>query len=414
MSSHHVLSTILIQGLLLLALAFFSASEAAILAANRLRAKHNAEHGSRGAKAVLDLHAKKEDFLPSILALETLFTVVISTLGTALAVSYFPGPRGLFFSALLITLLILCLGEILPKSLATLKPNRFSYLAAPIILALTGVLSILLHPLTWALGKLFTLVDHEPSHVASEKELKYLISLSREHGIVQEEEEELLHNILDFTDAKTGEIMTPRTQVESFDHTDSTEEVLQKYYATGHNRYPVHDKDLDHILGVVEIRDILLPMAKRLAVPSLKELIKPVVFVPESKRVGKLFSEMKKDNFTFAVVIDEYGGTAGIVSLTNLLEKIVGTLEKTTGRQIFPLDEKNLIVPAGAKLNEIEEKLGVSLNVEEYQTVGGLVFGLFGRVPNEGEQIRYQNLKFTVTQKDGYKIHQVMVTKEGP
>lgn len=409
---HQVWPTVIVEAILLLILAFLSAAEAAILAANRLRARHNAELGGRGAKAVLELHAKKSDFLPSILAAETLITVVMSTLGTDLADFYFPGAKGLFLSALIVTFFVLSFGEILPKTLAALKPNRFSYIAAPLILRLTRFLSILLHPITWALGKIIALIEHEPMQtVASEKELKYLISVSREHGILLEEEEELLHNILDFTDAKAGEVMTPRTHVESFEETTTVSQALLKFRETGHRRYPVRQNDLDHIIGIVEIGDILLLMAENKPVPPIKELIRPPVFVPESKRVGKLFSEMKEEGFHFAVVIDEYGGTAGIITLTNLLEKIVGTLEKRTGRQIFPLDEKNLIVPAGARLEEIEEKFNVPIDIKEYQTVGGLVFGLFGRVPNEGEQIRYENLKFTVTQRDGYKIHQVMVTK---
>lgn len=412
---HQVGPTLLVEIVLLFFLAFLSAAEAAILAANRLRARHNAEHGSRGAKAVLELHAKKADFLPSILAAETLLTVLMSTLGTDLADFYFPGAKGLFLAVLLVTLGALTLGEILPKTLATLKPNRFSYFSAPAILGLSRFLSIVLRPITWTLGKLIAFIEHEPYQtVASEKELKYLISVSREHGIVQEEEEELLHNILDFTDAKAGEVMTPRTAVDSFQASTPIDRMLQRFTETGHRRYPIRDKDLDHIVGIIEIGDILMRMAEHKPIPPVKDLIKPAVFIPESKRVGELFSEMKEQGFRFAIVIDEYGGTAGIITMTNLLEKIVGALEKKTGRQIFPLDEKNLIVPSNAKLEEIEEKLGVSLDVKDYQTIGGLVFGLFGRVPNEGEQIRFQNLKFTVTQRDGYKIHQIMVTKEGP
>lgn len=404
--------------LLILFLAFFSGAEAAILAANRLRARHRAEQGEAGAKAVVHLHGTRENFLPAILAVETLLTVACGSLGTVLALQLDPEGRGWTVSAVAfgISGLVLFFGEILPKSIATSRPDRFAYLVAPVVLFCTRIFSVLLHPLTWVLRKILSLFPHDPHHpIPTLKELKYLITLSREHGILQESEEELLQNIFEFADAKVGEIMVPRTHVESLEAEATVPELLDKFVKTRLTRFPVHAKDLDHVLGFVDVLDILVPLANepKEARLDLLTFIRPAVFVPESKRVGSLLHEMQKDSFSLAIVIDEYGGTAGLVSLTDLLEAIVGKLEeRTAAPEIHPIDEKTLIVPSSTRLEEIEERLGLSFEVSEYQTVGGLVFGLFGRVPEQGEQIRYQNLKFTVTEKDGYKINKVMVTKE--
>lgn len=408
-------SILFIPILLLAALAFLSGAEAAILAANRLRAKHRAQIGDKGAEAVNRLLAKKHDFLPVVLALETLLTVVITTLSTAFAQEFYPGARSLFVSALLTTLVVLLLGEILPKTIATHRSDRFAYFCAPVILFITTVFSKLFHPLTWILGHLLNLLGHDTPHaVPTETELKYLISLSREHGILQKDEEELLQNIFDFTDAKVGEIMVPRTQVQSIEADASGQEVLEKFAQTQKSRFPVQVKTLDHVIGLVDIRDILVALSKGENVADLQPFIKPAVFIPESKRVGQLLQEMRQEHFQLAILIDEYGGTAGLVTLTNLIEEIVGTLEKKAFHaEIKPVDEKNVIVPASAKIEEIEEKLAVKLNAENVQTIGGFVFNLFGRVPEQGEHIRYQNVKFTVTQKEGYRINQVMITKEG-
>lgn len=414
MISKNLLAESLVGELILIFfLAFLSGSEAAILAANRLRARHQAELGNKGAKALLELLLIKEDFLPLLLACETLLTVVITTIGTAVAEKFQSGAGGLLISAVLITLLILSLGEILPKTFATHHPDRLAYFLSPGILGFSRILAVFLRPFTFLLRQLLKTVGSSAIHaIPTEKELKYLISLSREHGMIQQEEEELLQNIFDFTDAKAGEIMIPRTEIQNLEADSTIQEAFAKSIETKLSRFPVCVKDLDHVIGFLDIRD-LLAAGKENEQGSIRPYIHPAVFMPESKRVGSLLNEMRKEHLPIALIIDEYGGTAGMVSLTDLLEEIVGAYEEPSEKEaIRSIDERTSIVPASTRVEEIEESFDVSLDRKEFQTVGGLVFGLFGRVPRQGEQIRYQNLRFTVTEIDGYRIRRVMITKE--
>jgi len=409
---------IFLEIILLLLLSLFSAAEAAILAVNRFKARHDAENGVKGAQAVLSLHAQKEDFLPSILALQTLLTVAISTIGTALTGFIHPGTEGLFVSALIITVYILVFGEIVPKTVATHTPNNFAYKIGPFILILTRFVSRILQPLTWSLRQILNLLGYNPSHAfLTEKDLKYLISLSREHGILNKEEEKLLKNIFELADSKVEEVMVPRTQIESIEENASVEEVKKKFTKTRFSRYPVYSKNLDNIVGFLDVRDLIAAEVKGENIRDLKTFIRPVVFVPESKRVGHLLQEMRRDNFQVAIVVDEYGGTAGFVSVTDLLEEIVGKLpveNPSLYEEIHSLDEKTLLVSSSTKLEELEEKLGVHFENKEVQTIGGLVLKLFGRIPEKGEQIHYKNLRLIVAEKTGYKISKVMVAKESP
>ncbi len=399
--------------LLLAVLAFFSGAEAAILGCSRLKASHDAETGVKQAKAVLEFLSKKEQCLPSLLALETFLTVAISTLGTVLFKSLYSGKESLFISALIITLFVLILGEIFPKTMAAHKPESAAYFSAPLVLPITRFISVLLRPITWAAALVLKRFGGTAVHPApTEQELQYLISISKQHGVLNQEEEELLQNIFHFMDTKVGERMVPRTKMVCVEETASFKEILNLFSAEQHRRYPVYSRDLDHILGFIDVRDILLAQKEGDEKYDLKTMVHPVHFVPESKGIGMLLQEMRRDNFQLAIVIDEYGGTAGLVTITDILEEIVGKLEKVpVHQQIRVISDTRILAPSFIELDEIERKFGIKLETEDMVTVGGFVFGLFGRVPEKGEQVVSQNLKFTILEKDGYKISEIMIEK---
>jgi putative hemolysin len=397
--------------LLLAALAFFSGSEAAVLGCSRLKASHDAETGIKPAKAVLEFLTKKEQYLPALLAIETFLTVAISTLGTVIFRSFYPVKGSLFLSALMITLFVLVLGEIFPKTMATHKPESFAYFSAPIVLRLTQFFAVLLRPITWAVTIFLRGFGRTSAAlVPTEQELQYLISVSKQHGVLNQEEEELFQNIFRFMDAKVGEKMVPRTRMVCIKETASLKEVIEQFSAARHRRYPVYSEDLDHILGFLDIQDVMVFQIEGAKKQELKTLIHPIPFVPESKGIGILLQEMRKENFRIAVVIDEYGGTAGLVTITDILEEIVGELGKAPAySQIRVVSENKIIVPSFTEVSELEKRLGIKLETKDIVTVGGFVFGLFGRVPEKGEQVISQNLKFTILEKNGYKISEIMV-----
>lgn len=403
----------------LLMVAFLSSSEAAIISVNRLRIRHLVEKGSKKARKVQNVLAKHDRFFATILATENLFIILATSVGTALALSFLSGEEGILAATIFMTVVIVIFGEITPKTIAAQKAEQYSLFVAGLVELLIWILTPLMSILTFIPNILLKYLDRKPAHrpFPTIEELKMMISLSTKQGILLDEEESLLNNIFEFAEARAGDAMVPRTRMASVEVTASLRECVEKFVQTGYSRFPVHEGNLDTILGFVDVRRILAALSTGEAQfgegHTVREFLTPAVFIPESKKIGHLLRQMQEEHFQLAIILDEYGGTAGLISLTDIIEEIVGKFETTLKGEspVQPLDEKNLIVPASARLEEIEEFLGIKLNHQEYQTVGGLVFGLMGRVPEVGEQIRFQSLKFTVTEKDGYKISRVMVTR---
>jgi putative hemolysin len=250
----------------------------------------------------------------------------------------------------------------------------------------------------------------------TEEDIKAMINLSEERGSLKEEEKELLHKVFEFGDTLASQAMRPRTEIVSVPSNVTLQEVFNLVSEYGYSRYPVIGETVDTVTGILYIKDILVAMAagevKR--EDGIQRFIRPAYFIPENKRVSELLSEMQRERFQIAIVIDEFGGTAGLVTLEDLIEEIVGSIHdelETEEKDVQIVDEMNFVVSGQSALDEVNELLGTDLHSADFNTLGGFVFGLFGRMPKVGEQLKYRNIKLEVLELEGRKIAKVKITK---
>lgn len=403
--------------LLIFLSAFFSAAETAITSINRLRLKHLVEEKARGAKTLEGLLEHPGRLLATILFGNNLVNIAAAALATSLAIKFF-GNVGVGISTGIMTFLVLIFGEITPKTFAAQNAERLALGVAGII----SFLCVVLYPVI----RIFVLIANlfirliggktmKEGPFVTEEEIRTLVTVGEEEGVIEEEEKEMIHSIFDFTDTVVKEVMVPRMDMICVENTTALKDVLDIIAATGHSRVPVYEKTIDNIVGVVYAKDILIEMAKEETPIALAKLIRQPYYVPETKRVSELLKELQNQRMHMAIVLDEYGGTAGLVTIEDLLEEIVGEiLDEYDLEEVLvePIDERTIRVNARMDLGELEEVLGVDLPDLDFETVAGMVFKLFGRIPSEGEKVDFDNLTFTVEKVSRRRISKVLITKK--
>ena len=377
---------------LILAAAFFAASEAAIVSINRLKVRAMVDKGIAGAARLQRLLDDRNRTLTSVLigatfvllAADSLATEFFLTLGIAHAA---------IWSTIVMTVVILLFGEILPKTLAV-GSDRTALRLAQILSMIAVVLTPITSAFLWVsdgLIRLFGGGRHTGPYV-TEEDIKTLVNVGVEQNVLEEEERELIHSIIEFGDTVAREVMTPRTDAIAVGVTASPRKALDQVIAEGYSKLPVYDETIDNVIGVVHDRELLIALANgTLATTSLRSLMRPVIHVPENKRISELLREMQRAKYSLVIVLDEYGGTAGLVTMEDLLEEIVGEIrdEHDEGEEepIRRIGSDEAVVEAGTNIEDVNATLDLSLPHEEFETIGGLTVGLFGRIPREGEEI---------------------------
>ena len=399
--------------------AFFAAAETAIVFCNKTRIRELSEAGNTRASTILLLTQERDHLHSALLLAENFFIILAAVLGMVIAEHLF-GRISMAAAATVpvLTLSIVIFAKLVPKGIACRNPDRFALAIARLLHLIVKLLS----PLSRLLAATADLIagpgpqGMSCSAVVTEEDIKALINLGEERGSLKEEEKELLHKVFEFGDTLASEAMRPRTEIVSIPSNATLQEVLALVSEFGYSRYPVIEETVDTVVGILYIKDILVAMAsgevKR--EDGVQRFIRAAYFIPENKRVSDLLSEMQRDRFQLAIVIDEYGGTAGLVTLEDLIEEIVGSIhdELDAGeKDVQIVDEKNFVVSGQSPLDEVNEMIDTNLQSAEFNTLGGLVFGLFGRMPKAGEQLRYRNLKLEVLELDGRKISKVKITK---
>jgi putative hemolysin len=416
-ADHWQLFTVSTAGVLLAA--FFAGSETAIVFANKANIRALAESGNSRAQAVIGLLEERDRLHATLLLAENFFIVLAAASGTVLSLQLFPSTAlSVAVSALVSTIFVVLIAKLLPKGLAARNPDRLALaVAGPMRLVMK-----LLSPAARLLGGTADLFagpgpqGMSCTAVVTEEDIKALINLGEEGGSLKEEEKELLHKVFEFGDTLTSEAMRPRTEIVSIPATAQLQDVFSLVSEFGYSRYPVIEDTMDSVIGILYIKDILVAMSaddvKR--EDGIRQFIRPAYFIPENKRVSELLSEMQRERFQIAIVIDEYGGTAGLVTLEDLIEEIVGSIHdelETEEKDVEVVDEKNFVVSGQSPLDEVNELLGSNLQSNDFNTLGGFVFGLFGRMPKVGEQLKYKNLKLEVLELEGRKIDKIKITK---
>ena len=400
--------------------AFFCSAETAFIGMQKLRLQHLIQSGHPAAKRVAKIVEQPEKFLATVLLGINFFETAVATLGTIIAVSLIRNENwAVAIATIVITIVTLVFAELIPKSLAVRYGERIALrYVRPL-----EIISTILYPLVYILNHIgisFTKLVGEgeiPKPTISEEEFRTAISIGEAEGVMEGNEAEMLHKVFEFTDRPVSKIMVPRTEIAWVEQGTKLSDFLKLYTQGRYSRFPVYKDNTDNVVGMLHAKDVLLKLTDESDSRDnvIDDLMRPVYFVPEGKRLGELLAEMRDGGHHAAVVVDEFGGMAGMVTLGQLTEEIVGDIhdeltdkEKdfiVTGDSTFQLD-------GGFRIEEANEELGLNLPGGDYETVAGFILNQLGRIPKQGEHFKYQNLKFVITEIRGMKIAKVIVTRE--
>lgn len=386
----------LITVIILLCLsAFFSSSETALTTVNQIRMRTLADNGDKRAARVLHVTGNPGKMLSAILIGNNIVNLSASSISTSLAIHLF-GNTGAGIATGILTFLILIFGEVTPKTMATIKADSMSLtVAAPI-----GLLMKILTPVIFiinklSLGLMFLLHVNikDAQKKMTEEELRTIVDVSQENGVIEHEERDMIHNLFDFGDAEAKEIMVPRIDM-TFVQADATyQEVLDIFRQDMFTRLPVYEDSTDNVIGIINMKDFLLQ--NDTPEFSVRNLLREPYFTYEHKNTADLFLEMRKSSISLAIVLDEYGVTAGLITLEDLLEEIVGEIrdeyDADEEDDITRISDREFYVLGSANLNDVSEALSLHFTSDDYDTIGGYCLGLLDHLPEKNEIILTDN-----------------------
>ena len=400
--------------------AIFSASEASFISVNRFRIKSLIEKGDKRAKAVKHAVENHDKFFSAVIFTSNMMNVAAASIGTAFAIKLAGNEYGPIISTIIMTILVVLFGELAPKTFAVTYAEKVSlFLARPI-----DAFMRIVTPIVWIFNTISKLTikifggDKETtrSHL-TEEEIKAIIRMGEEEGTLEEEEREMLHNVFEFGDKTVAEAMVPRTKAVTISEDETVTEAIKLVAKEGYSRYPVISENIDNITGILYIKDVLIKMVEGVDMDMpVARFKRDAYYIPENKMVRDLLEEMQNRKLQIAIVVDEYGGTAGLITLEDLMEVIVGSLQdefelEQESKDIEVVDENTFVVSGQTSIDEVNELLDVSIESEDFNTIGGYLFGLFGRLPKVGEQIRIYNLKMLIMEMEGKRISTIKITK---
>jgi len=401
--------------------AFFSCSETALFSLNKLQVrKMQQEEGVNQAIAsIIKLLNNPQRTLITILTGNMFVNIAASSLATYLTIKSL-GNRFVSFSTILMVFLVLVFGEIIPKTLAIKNAEKISRkvarpldIIASLVLPIIHFLNFLINLLYQFLGKRLV----ERKREITEDDLITLIDVSKEEGVIKKEEEEMIKNIFEFGETTVKEIMIPRVDMICIPYDIRLNQLLDLVKKIRHSRFPVYKESVDNIIGILYTKDLLSSYEvwyKDKRRFNLKSIIRNPYFVPENKKIDDLLDILQKDRIQIAIVIDEYGGTAGLITLEDVIEEIVGEIidEYDKERQLFELIDENTVIADGMlEIDKIAELLNVEVLEGDFDTLGGFIYHLIGRIPTRGERIKYQNLELTIERVVKNRIRKVKIVK---
>jgi len=403
----------------LLLSAFFSSSETAFISLQRIRMEHLLERNVKGAKRVARMIERPEKLLSTILLGNNFVNVAAAALGTVIAVELWGQQQGVLIATIGVTVLLLIFAETTPKTIATRHAERLSLIFARPIELISWLLTPFVIALSWIASGFTKLVGGTPvpRSLASPEEIRTMISVGHKEGTVEEAEAEMLHKVFDFGDRPAREVMVPRPEVVSIEQGSKLSDFLALYAESPLSRFPVYKENMDNVVGILSVKDVLMAQAKGTISneSTIDDLVRPAYFAPETKRINELFAEMRDKNFRVCVVVDEFGGTAGVVSLSRLVEEIVGEVGDELAeveKEYEVINEYTFQIDGSMRIEEANEEMGLELPEGDYETVAGFVLHLLGHIPKPNEQLRYKGLKLVITEMRGLKIEKILLTKE--
>lgn len=420
--------------LLILLNGFFAASEISLISLRKSRVRHLVKSGNPKAKKIQKLQEEPERFLATIQTGVTLIGTLAATLGGVIAIErikpvFASVPINFFQKAAeplavgvvvsMITYFTLVFGELVPKSLAIRYSEKIAFATSTPVDILSRLFRWILRMLTISNNfvlRLITSAEQQETFHVSEDEVKYLIREGRKTGVFEPSEEDLIHSVFKFTDTVVKEVMVPRTEIVAVESGTDIDTILGLMNTKGFSRLPVYSETIDNVIGVVYLKDILALHITNKPFQLETVLRKPYI-VPPNKNVSVLLKEMRERRIHLALVGDEYGGTDGLVTMEDLIEEIVGDIRDEQEKELREIEEissNRYIVDGRTDIGKLNERLAAKLPEDEFETVGGFVLGLFGRLPAEGDQVRFDNLLFTVLRLRKNRIARIRILKYTP
>jgi CBS domain containing-hemolysin-like protein len=400
---------------LLITSAVFAMAETAFVRINRIRALTLEEEGRRGAKRLIALLDQPENTLNPVLLILLIGQLVTGTLVGVLFEGRLGG-YGILIGTVAEVIVFFVIAEVAPKTYAVQHTETAALRLSGLLWGVTRFppLRILSRVLIGVANVLLPGKGLAKGPYTTEEDIRQMADVAAEEQVIEREERRLIHSIFEFGDTVVREVMVPRPDMVGVEADASVDEALEKAINAGYSRLPAFGEGPDDILGLVYLKDIIRRTRESNgAAGTLRELVRPAVFVPEQKKVAELLREMQRDKFHMAVVIDEYGGTAGLVTLEDLLEEIVGEIVDeydVEAPKVERLPDGGLRVAGGTPIDEVNELLAIELPETDWDTVGGLMFNLLGHVPVEGEAVEFQGFEFRAERVQGRRILTVRIT----
>lgn len=394
--------------------AFFSSAETSMTTVNKIRIQSLAEQGDKRAKILLTVIEDSGKLLSTILIGNNIVNISASSLATTLTMRLF-GNAAVSISTGIITLLVLIFGEITPKTMASLYAEKMALSYARII----HFLMFLLTPVIFLVNKLakgvLTLLridDSVKGNTITEHELRTLVNVGHEEGVIEKEERQMIYNVFDFGDSQAQDVMVPRIDVSFADVNSSYEDLIGLFREEKHTRFPVYEETTDNIIGIVNVKDLLLTDQKDF---TLRKILRDAYFTYEYKKTSELLMEMKENSVSFAVVLDEYGATSGIITLEDLVEEIVGDIhdeydveEEDDLTEIIP--GKEYLALGSARLDDLDEVLHLNIESDDYDSIGGYIIEQLDRFPEKGESVTTQSgIRLVVDKIERNRIESVHI-----
>ena len=410
MDSGQALQILIVIGLLALS-AFFSSSETAMMAVNKIRVRNLADAGLSSAQTLMKVLDNQPKMLSAILIGNNIVNISASSLATILVTRAF-GDMYVGVGTGILTLLVLIFGEITPKTSATLYSEtmalRFAKPIYMIMQVLTPVIFIV-DKLSQGVLRLLHVDPNKKQDAITEDELRTIVEVSHEEGVIESDEKKMIYNVFDFGDSVAKDIMVPRIDMTFIDVDATFSEVIEVFREVKYTRYPVYEETTDNVIGIINIKDLLLTEHQKKF--CIRDYLREPLYTYEFKKTAELMVELRKTQNNIAIVLDEYGATAGLITLEDMLEEIVGEI-----RDEYDEDEEDLIrrigpreyvVEAAMKLDDLNDQLGLDLESEDYDSIGGFIIGLLDHLPEEGEEVTHKTLRFVVDKVDRNRIDKI-------
>ncbi|MBT2684104.1 hemolysin family protein [Bacillus sp. ISL-37] len=403
---------VILLGVLILLSAFFSSAETAFSSVNRIRLRNYVSEGRAGSKNALHISENFDDALSTILVGNNIVNIAAASISSKVAVDLFGASTGLIVSTFGMTILILIFGEILPKSMAKENAEEYSLKISAILLLLIKILTpvnFVFSKLKASVSRMFSKGENQPS--VTEEEIKVMVDISEEEGVINNEERELVHRSLEFNDVLVGEVLTHRMDMITIEVNQPLEEIKQIFLEERFSRIPVYEDNIDNIIGFLSEREFFAELIQNKEV-NVREMLRQPMFVVKSMKIATLLPELQRTKSHMAIVVDEFGGTSGLITLEDILEELVGEIWDEHDEKVnimTKIDESTYEFDAAYDLDDFAELFNVPMPETSYHNLGGWIFETLESIPVNGDTFVYETLRIIVKEVENHRIRKIKV-----